>query len=72
MEQQETKPHRLFVTTPQERKILSVLGDGNMNEGFRIAVMWASHFYNLGLNVDMDLNIVGLVTVSSTDQYPHE
>jgi hypothetical protein len=72
MEQSETKPHRLFATTPQERKILSVLGDGNMNEGFRIAVMWASHFYNLGLNVDMDLNIVGLVTVSSTDQHPHE
>jgi hypothetical protein len=72
MEQSETKPHRLFVTTPQERKILSVLGDGNMNEGFRIAVMWASHFYNLGLNVDMDLNIVGLVTVSSTDQHSHE
>jgi hypothetical protein len=72
MEQSETKPHRLFVTTPQERKILSVLGNGNMNEGFRIAVMWASHFYNLGLNVDMDLNIVGLVTVSSTDQHPHE
>jgi hypothetical protein len=72
MEQSETKPHRLFVTTPQERKILSVLGNGNMNEGFRIAVMWASHFYNLGLNVDMDLNIVGLVTVSRTDQHPHE
>ena len=72
MEKLETKPHRLFLTTPQERKILSVLGDGNMNEGFRIAVMWASHFYNLGLNTEMDLDIVGLVTVSSTDQHPNE
>jgi hypothetical protein len=72
MEQQETKPHRLFLTTPQERKILSVLGDGNMNEGFRIAVMWASHFYNLGLNTDMDLGVVGLVTVSKTDKDQHE
>jgi hypothetical protein len=43
-----------------------------MNEGFRIAVMWASHFYNLGLNTEMDLDIVGLVTVSKTDKHPHE
>ena len=72
MERQETKPHRLFLTTTQERKILSVLGNGNMNEGFRIAIVWASHFYNLGLNTDMDLDIVGLVTVSKTDKHPHE
>jgi len=72
MEKPETKPHRLFPTTANERHILTTLGDGNMVEGFRVAVMWAAHFHNLGLNVDMDLNIVGLVTVSTTDNYPHE
>jgi hypothetical protein len=34
--------------------------------------MWGAHFWNLGLNTEMDLNNIGLVTVSTTDNYPHE
>jgi hypothetical protein len=58
--------------TPNEHKILKTIGGGNMTEGFRIAVMWAAHFHNLGLNPDMNLDVIGLVTVSTTDNYPHE
>ena len=43
-----------------------------MTEGARVALSWAAHFYNLGLNPDMDLSIIGLVTVSSTDKHPNE
>jgi hypothetical protein len=43
-----------------------------MTEGFRIAVMWAAHFHNLGLNPDMNLDVIGLVIVSTTDNYPNE
>ena len=43
-----------------------------MTEGARVALSWAAHFYNLGLNADMDLSVIGLVTVSSTDKHPHE
>jgi len=71
MEKPETKAlHVKF--TPNDHKILTTLGGGNMSEGFRIAIMWSAHFYNLGLTPDMDLNVIGLVTVSSTDNHPHE
>ena len=46
--------------TPSEAKILANLGNGNKAEGFRIALGWASHFYNLGLRDDLNLDLVGL------------
>lgn len=58
--------------TPQEQNILKTIGNGNMTEGVRVSLVWAAHFWNLGLNPDMNLDIIGLVTVSSTDKYPNE
>jgi len=58
--------------TPQEQKILKIIGNGNMTEGVKVSLMWASHFWNLGLNPDMNLDVIGLVTVSNTDKYPNE
>ena len=40
--------------------VLLKLGQGNMNEGVRICVAWAQHFYNIGLRDDMNLDHVGL------------
>lgn len=51
---------------------MRTIGGGNLSEGARICVMWGAHFYNLGLTTEMDLKHIGLVTVSSTDNYPHE
>lgn len=51
---------------------MRTIGGGNISEGARICVMWGAHFWNLGLNTEMDLRHIGLVTVSSTDNYPHE
>jgi hypothetical protein len=70
-----TKPeikHNLIKFTESERHILKTIGNGSYSEGARICVMWGAHFYNLGLNTEMDLKHIGLVTVSSTDNYPHE
>lgn len=53
----------------KDQFILETLGNGNISEGCRIAISWAAHFYNLGLTTDMSLNNIGLVTVSTTDQY---
>ena len=58
--------------TPNDHKILTTIGKGNMTEGFRIAIVWAAHFHNLGLTPDMDLGVIGLVTVSKTDNYPYD
>ena len=58
--------------TEAEREILRGIGKGNLQGGVRLAVVWAAHFYQLGLADEMDLNLIGLVTVSSTDQHPHE
>ena len=56
----------------KEREIMRTIGKGNISEGARICVMWGAHFWNLGLTTEMDLAHIGLVTVSTTDNYPHE
>jgi hypothetical protein len=48
--------------SPEQRLILVTLGNGNLTQGGKIAIDWASHFYNCGLDPDMDLRFVGLVT----------
>ena len=56
----------------KEREIMRTIGGGNISEGARICVYWGAHFWNLGLTTEMDLAHIGLVTVSSTDNYPNE
>jgi hypothetical protein len=58
--------------TDAEREILKGMGKGSMAAGIRLSIVWAAHFYQLGLTDDMNLDCIGLVTVSSTDQHPHE
>jgi hypothetical protein len=52
----------LFQTqlTQAEVEILQTLGNGIRAEGFRVALGWASHFYNLGLRDDQNLDFIGL------------
>lgn len=64
--------HNLIKFTESERHILKTIGNGNYSEGARICVMWGAHFWNLGLTTEMDLRHIGLVTVSTTDEYPNE
>jgi hypothetical protein len=64
--------HNLIKFTESERHILKTIGNGSYSEGARICIAWAAHFYNLGLTTEMDIRHIGLVTVSSTDNYPHE
>ena len=71
MEKQETK-HNLIKFSQTEREIMRTIGGGNISEGARICVYWGAHFWNLGLTTEMDLAHIGLVTVSTTDKYPHE
>lgn len=40
--------------------ITEVIGQGNLTHGVKVALMWAAHFYNLGLREDDDLRYVGL------------
>lgn len=71
MEKPEIK-HNLIKFTESERHILKTIGNGSYSEGARICIAWAAHFYNLGLTTEMDIRHIGLVTVSSTDNYPYE
>jgi hypothetical protein len=48
--------------TAEQRLILETLGNGNLNQGGKIAIDWAANFYNCGLDPEMNLNYVGLVT----------
>jgi len=65
------KPRTVFLTDT-ETSILRAVGGGNLSEGLRQSITWAGHFYQLGLTDEMNLDCIGLVTVSSTDQHPHE
>ncbi len=59
------KPGARYTTvdlSAEQRAILEVLGNGNLNQGARVAIDWAAHFFNCGLDPDMNLNFVGLVT----------
>ncbi len=46
----------------EQRAIIETLGRGNMTQGIKVAVDQAGHFYNCGLEPEMDLRYVGLVT----------
>ncbi len=43
-----------------ETEILRTLGHGSKADGFRLALTWASHFYNMGLRDDQNLDFIGL------------
>ncbi len=58
--------------TDAEREILKGIGKGSLAGGIRLSIVWAAHFYQLGLTDEMNLDCIGLVTVSSTDKHPHE
>ena len=58
--------------TNAEREILKGMGKGSMAAGIRLSIVWAAHFYQLGLTDEMNLDCIGLVTVSSTNQHPYE
>jgi hypothetical protein len=46
--------------TQAESEILKTLGGGVRTDGFRVAMGWVSHFYNIGLRDDLNLDYVGL------------
>lgn len=48
------------IVKPEEKMITEVIGHGNLTHGVKVALMWAAHFYNLGLREDDDLRFVGL------------
>ena len=61
-------PNNIYLTlTSDEMLILKTLGDGRDQIGARVALQWASHFYNLGLRPDFDINCKGLCLMADND-----
>lgn len=50
-----------------QRAILETIGNGSITHGTRVAIDWAGHFFNCGLDPDTNLNYVGLVTTLPDD-----
>lgn len=48
--------------SPEQKAILQMIGNGNMRQGLLVAIDQAGHFWNCGLDPEMDLRFVGLVT----------
>jgi len=48
--------------SPEQKAILQMIGNGNMRQGLLVAIDQAGHFWNCGLEPEMDLRFVGLVT----------
>ena len=61
-------PNNIYLTlTSDEMLILKTLGNGRDQIGARVALQWASHFYNLGLRPDFDINCIGLCLMGDND-----
>jgi len=61
-------PNNIYLTlTSDEMLILKTLGDGRDQVGARVALQWASHFYNLGLRPEHDINRIGLCLTGDND-----
>lgn len=61
-------PNNIYLTlTEDEMLILKTLGNGRDQIGARVALQWASHFYNLGLRPDFDINRIGLCLTADND-----
>lgn len=48
--------------SPEQKAILQMIGNGNLKQGMLVAIDQAGHFWNCGLDPEMDLRYVGLVT----------
>ena len=48
--------------SPEQKAILQMIGNGNMRQSLLVAIDQAGHFWNCGLEPEMDLRFVGLVT----------
>ena len=48
--------------SPEQKAILQMIGNGNLKQGMLVAIDQAGHFWNCGLDPEMDLRFVGLVT----------
>lgn len=48
--------------SPEQKAILQMIGNGNLKQGLLVAIDQAGHFWNCGLDPEMDLRFVGLVT----------
>ena len=48
--------------SPEQKAILQMIGNGNLKQGLFVAIDQAGHFWNCGLEPEMDLRFVGLVT----------
>ena len=60
--------------SPEQRAILELIGNGNMTQGLKVAIDQAGHFFNCGLDPEMNLNFVGLVTTlpNQDDDWPQK
>jgi hypothetical protein len=61
-------PNNIYLTlTEDEMLILKTLGNDRDQVGARVAIQWASHFYNLGLRPDFDINCIGLCLMADNE-----
>lgn len=51
-----------LLLSPEQKAILQMIGNGNLKQGMLVAIDQAGHFWNCGLDPEMDLRFVGLVT----------
>ena len=63
--------HFFAKLTDKEREILKIIGNGNEHEGLRQSIIWSAHFHNIGLESDMNLDHIGLITTSDNEHW-HE
>jgi len=51
----------------EEGLIAETIGNGDNEQGIRVALMWARHFHNVGLRLDDPLDCIGLCLMADND-----
>jgi hypothetical protein len=61
----DTYPRLLRITLSKEEGLIAeTIGNGDNEQGIRVALAWASHFYNVGLRLDDPIDCIGLCLIA--------
>lgn len=61
-------PQLLRITLSKDEVLIAkTIGNGDSQQGIRVALTWASHFYNVGLRLDDPIDCIGLCLIADND-----
>jgi hypothetical protein len=61
-------PRQIKITLSKDEGLIAeTIGNGDNEQGIRVALMWARHFHNVGLRLDDPIDCIGLCLMADND-----